>query len=101
MLDRMQFEQGKAKGCWDKTLCGLMLRVGKRTKTFYLQTTCNGRPLKHTPGRYPVLTVDDAREEALALLRAIRKGIPLVKPRETRQGIPTLAEALKGVCKCT
>lgn len=94
-LDRVQFEHERAKYYWDRTLCGLTVRVGKRTKTFYLQTTCNGRQIKHTIGRYPVVTVDDAREEAIRLLRDIRKGIPPVKPREQYKAIPTLSEALE------
>lgn len=94
-LDRLTFSADKPRRYHDRVLSGLTLLVGKRTKTFYLQTTCNGKQIKYAIGRYPVIQTDEARTEALSLLKDVRNGIPPVTRRATSKSVPTLAEALE------
>lgn len=95
LLDRLTFSTEKPRRYHDRVLSGLMLLVGKRTKTFYLQTTCNGIQIKQAIGRYPVIRADEARAEALSLLKKVRDGIPPVKCRDRYKAVPTLTEALE------
>lgn len=94
-LDRLTFATDKPRCYHDRVLSGLMLLAGKRTKTFYLQTTCNGLQIKHAIGRYPVMRADEARAEALSLLKNARNGIPPIKRRTRYNAVPALAEALE------
>ncbi|MBE2967654.1 integrase family protein [Burkholderia cepacia] len=75
----------------DKVLCGLCLRVGSRTQTFCIATTVRGQPVRLTLGRWPLITVAQARELALPILRQCRAG-DFVKP--ARIQLPTLRQTL-------
>src|SRR5687767_7796610 len=46
---------------WDSTLKGFGLRVGKTTRTFLVRV---GRGRNHRIGRYPLITVAQARDHA-------------------------------------
>ncbi|MCA8137309.1 integrase family protein [Burkholderia cepacia] len=75
----------------DKVLCGLCLRVGKRTQTFCVATSAGGQQVRVTLGRWPLLTVAQARELALPILRQCRAG-DFIKP--ARIQLPTLRQTL-------
>lgn len=75
----------------DKVLCGLCLRVGKRTQTFCVATSVCGRQVRVTLGRWPLVTVSQARELALPILRQCRSG-DFVKP--SRIQLPTVRQTL-------
>lgn len=75
----------------DKVLCGLCLRVGKRTQTFCIATSVRGQQVRVTLGRWPLVTVAQARELALPILRQCRAG-DFVKP--ARIQLPTLRQTL-------
>lgn len=75
----------------DKVLCGLILRVGSRTQTFCVSTTVKSKPVRVTLGRWPLVSVEQARELALPILRQCRAG-DFVKP--ARIQLPTLEQAL-------
>lgn len=62
-------------------LCpGLHLRIGARgTKTFSAMLRVNGRLQRHTIGRYPILSLAQARALALEMMRKASEG---VDPRE-------------------
>lgn len=76
----------------DRTLCGLCLRIGARTSTFVVATSVAGRQVRVTLGRWPLITVDEARELALPILRQCRSGEYTAAP--VRVQLPTLREAL-------
>ncbi|WP_231663231.1 tyrosine-type recombinase/integrase [Ralstonia solanacearum] len=76
----------------DRTLCGLCLRIGSRTSTFVVATSTAGRQVRVTLGRWPLITVDEARELALPILRQCRSGEYVAVP--VRVQLPTLREAL-------
>jgi integrase len=75
----------------DKVLCGLCLRVGKRTQTFCVATSVRGRQVRVTLGRWPLVTVAQARELALPILRQCRAGDYV---KSARVQLPTLRQAL-------
>ncbi|SAL76603.1 Phage integrase family protein [Caballeronia terrestris] len=76
----------------DRRLCGLCLRIGARTQTFVVATTSRGKQIRVTLGRWPLLTVDEARELALPILRRCRAGEYIVAP--VRAQLPTLRQVL-------
>lgn len=75
----------------DRVLCGLCLRVGSRTQTFCVWTSVRNQPVRVTLGRWPLISVEQARELALPILRQCRAG-DFVKP--ARIQLPTLREVL-------
>lgn len=53
----------------DSVLLGLVLRIGKCSKTFYLVRTASGRLIKHKLGRFPGMGVERARALAETCLK--------------------------------
>ncbi|MBN3791559.1 integrase family protein [Burkholderia sp. Ac-20353] len=76
----------------DKVLCGLCLRIGRRTQTFCVATSVRGKQVRVTLGRWPLITVAQARELALPILRKCRAGEYSVTT--ARVQLPTLRQAL-------
>ena len=59
---------------FDTQLRGLGIRVGRVSKTFFVERRVNGKTRRLTIGRYGVLTCEQARKEALRLLGAMAMG---------------------------
>ncbi|MFM0607653.1 integrase family protein [Paraburkholderia sediminicola] len=81
----------------DRRLCGLCLRIGKRVNTFMVATSVRGKQVRVNLGRWPLVTVDQARELALPILRRCRAGEYIVAPAQAQ--LPTLREALAEYAK--
>jgi integrase len=81
----------------DRILSGLCVRVGRRTKTFFIATSAAGKQVRATLGRWPLLTVDEARMQALTILRDCRNGFAPVQAAPLI--LPTLAESLVTYCE--
>ena len=81
----------------DRTLCGLCLRIGSRTSAFVVATSVRGRQIRVTLGRWPLISVDEARELALPILRRCRAGEYMVAP--VRAQLPTLRQVLPEYAK--
>ena len=61
---------------WDGRTPGFGMRISAAgTKTFILMYRHRGRPRRMTLGRYPVLSLADAREMASEALRQVTKGV--------------------------
>jgi hypothetical protein len=61
---------------WDKTVPGLGVRITpKGTKTFSLLYRINGRMRRATLGRYPIVTLAEARERARNYLNQVSGGV--------------------------
>lgn len=58
----------------DRILCGFCLRVGERSKTFMVATSTNGRQVRITLGRWPILDTETARAAATTILKSCRDG---------------------------
>ncbi|MDB5795719.1 MAG: hypothetical protein JWR25_2098, partial [Noviherbaspirillum sp.] len=81
----------------DRTVCGLCLKVGKRNRTFLISTSVAGKQFRLTLGRWPLISVAEARRIALPILQWCRLGnVPLspVPPK-----FPVLAEAIAKYCE--
>lgn len=81
----------------DRRLCGLCLRIGKRVNTFMVATSVRGKQVRVNLGRWPLVTVDQARELALPILRRCRAGEYIVAPVQAQ--LPTLRLALAEYAK--
>ena len=81
---------------FDTTLPGFGLRVGQRTKAYFVQSQINGRTVRTTIGRHPLYSTDTARREAQTELLKIRGGTnPNTERRAARFRGLTLAEAFE------
>jgi len=58
-----------------KNAYGLQLRVTTTAKTFFLQKRVNGTPERVTLGKFPDMTIEEARKEAARLSALIAGGI--------------------------
>lgn len=66
----------KGERCYvDENLEGFGVRVGKRVKSFYVEKRVNGKPKRITLGRFPVMSTEEARSQALEVLGKLSKGI--------------------------
>ncbi len=50
---------------WDSEIKGLVLFVGKRSKTWYFQKDVGGQTKRVLIGRYPIISAQAARQTAL------------------------------------
>ncbi len=81
----------------DKVLCGFCVKVGRRTHSFLVATSVDGKQTRINLGRWPLLTVDEARAMALPILRSCRSG---QMPAKIMRGkLPTLWESLPTYAK--
>jgi hypothetical protein len=64
----LPFQKTGQKDYIDDTIAGLTLRVGKRTKTFMLVVGSAKARKRHTLGKYPHLSLQDARKKARILI---------------------------------
>ena len=81
----------------DKLLCGFCIKIGKRSHSFLVATSVGGKQTRIYLGRWPLLSVDEAREMALPILRSCRSG---QLPAKIMPGkLPTLWEALPAYAK--
>lgn len=69
-ISRVPFADSGQEWHWDSRTTGLGLQVGTTTKSFVVQ--CRGKRV--TLGRADVLTVDEAREKAIAFIQSVRRG---------------------------
>ncbi|WP_429362864.1 tyrosine-type recombinase/integrase [Paraburkholderia sp. MM5496-R1] len=81
----------------DRTLSGLCLKVGRRSHSFVVATSVRGRQVRVTLGRWPLISVDEARELALPILRRCRSGDYAVAPVQPK--LPTLRQVLAEYAK--
>ncbi|HDR9251445.1 Arm DNA-binding domain-containing protein [Burkholderia vietnamiensis] len=85
LLHRLPYTDGRIFR--DRILSGFCVRAGSRNRTFLIAASCNGQLVRMSLGRWPLLSVEEARSRAADILRACRAGIvPVV--REVRE-LPT------------
>ena len=73
---------------WDNEVRGLVLFVGKKSKTWYYQKDVGGQTRRVLIGRFPVISADVARQTALGFAlewgRGLARRSRLVHPRWLR-----------------
>lgn len=83
-------KEGTAKQ-WDTEIKGLVLFVGKASKTWYFQKDVGGQTRRVMIGRYPMITAQVARQTALGLSLAWGRGAG----KSAQVGAPTLEAAME------
>lgn len=76
---------------WDNEIKGLVLFVGKRSKTWYFQKDVGGQTKRVLIGRYPMISAQVARQTALGFALEMGRGAG----RVLQLGAPTLEVALE------
>lgn len=80
---------------WDELVPGLALRVGRGgTKTWYVRYRANGKHRRLKLGRYPTLSLADAREKAREALVDAQAGEDPAQERRIRRSADTTFGAL-------
>lgn len=76
---------------WDNETPNLGCLIGSKTKTFFWQKRINGKRQRHTLGKYPAMTVKQARIEAarLAVMYEDGLGDTIEKRKQTNQKADT------------
>ena len=94
VVDRLTAPSTGQAFIWDTTLKGFGLRAGSSgAKSFVIQyRSSDDRLRRYAFGRFPVLTVEGARQEALKLLGDVARGIDPAEVRKARRDAPTIAE---------
>lgn len=92
----LRLKVGESRIIRDRVLCGFCIRVGKRTSSFIVATSVNGKQFRMTLGRCDLLSVEEARSIAVSVLRDCRAGrVPM---RKMQTSLPTLREAINLYC---
>ena len=76
---------------WDSEVKGLVLFVGKRSKTWYFQKDVGGQTRRTLIGRYPMISADAARQTALGFALEWGRGAG----KQIQIGAPTLEAAME------
>ncbi|SIS87514.1 Phage integrase family protein [Roseivivax lentus] len=76
---------------WDSELKGLVLFVGKRSKTWYFQKDVGGQTRRVLIGRHPVISAQVARQTAMGLALEMSRGAG----KSLQIGAPTLQDAME------
>jgi len=89
-------ESGKRTYCWDTEVRGLCLDVtSKGNKTFYFRRTVNYKRQQSLIGRYPELSIEEARARVLDLGNQIAKGEDLTEKKRLQLAEPTFGQLLQ------
>ena len=75
---------------WDSEIKGLVLFVGKQTKTWYFQKDYSGKTKRTLIGRFPLISAAAARATALELALEASRGLG----KRAQIGAPRLEEAV-------
>lgn len=76
---------------WDSEIKGLVLFVGKRSKSWYFQKDVGGQTKRIMIGRYPIISALAARQTALGFALEMSRGAG----KQIQIGAPTLLAATK------
>lgn len=81
----------------DRVLSGFGVRLNARKRTFLIATSVSGKQFRMMLGHWPLMTVDEARSQAMDVLRQCRSGEQ--PSQKVKAKLPTLREALVDYCK--
>lgn len=75
----------------DALIPGLLVRVSvSGGKVWYVTTRVDGRLRRIRVGRYPIVSLADAREQTREILRKVELGLPLIEPQVEEEEVTTL-----------
>ncbi|MDO1474973.1 integrase family protein [Comamonas thiooxydans] len=78
----------------DRVISGFCLKINARTKTFVVATSVRGRQFRRTIGRWPLLSVKEARDRAIELIQECRSGVIPAALAKPVTELPTLSEVI-------
>ena len=81
----------------DRVLSGFIVKLNARRRTFRVATSVAGKQFRMTLGYWPLMSVDEARTQAMGILRLCRLGETPLQKALTE--LPTLRGALEDYCK--
>ena len=95
MSEKLKFTQHSVKNLqlsdntkqsdfWDTDQAGFGIRVGAKSKTFFVASRVKGRMVRSTVGKFPAMNVDDARKRARHMLVDMLDG---VNPNDAKKDI--------------
>ena len=92
---------GNQKRYYDSVITGFGVRItAKGAKAFFIEKMIKGKQKRLTIGRYPGLTVEQARKEAQKLLGKIATGVdPIAESKASKQRSFTLQEVFNDYVK--
>lgn len=94
LLQRLTVTDGRIVR--DKVLCGFCVRLNKRSRTFLVATSVQGKQLRMMLGRWPLIGVEEARLMAVEVLRECRAGRSPVRAKQRQ--LPTLRDMIPEYC---
>jgi integrase len=81
----------------DRMLSGFGVRLNARKRTFLIATSVQGKQFRMMLGYWPLMTVEEARSQAMEVLRKCRSGERPSRP--VKQVVPSLKEAVEAYCR--
>ncbi|MDP7221974.1 MAG: tyrosine-type recombinase/integrase [Alphaproteobacteria bacterium] len=98
-VDKQSFTDKGSVLYADQELPGFYLKVGMRSKTYFVQKDIRGRSIRRTIGRHGPFTPDEARRIAKDKLYLMAQGIdPAKLEEEEQQKLVTLQMVLNSYC---
>ena len=92
-VENLPFAESGQVFYWDSKLLGFGLYIGVKSKTWFVEKRIAGKTKRVALGRYPVLTAESARQQAMKQLNKMAEGIdPLKEKREQNIKAVTLGE---------
>jgi len=92
-VENLPFAESGQVFYWDSKLLGFGLYIGVKSKTWFVEKRIAGKNKRVALGRYPVLTAESARQQAMKQLNKMAEGIdPLKEKREQNIKAVTLGE---------
>ena len=80
----------------DRMLSGFCVRLNARKRTFLIATSVCGKQFRMMLGHWPLMSVDEARTKAMAVLRQCRNGE--TPSHRVTLDLPTMREAYASYC---
>ena len=81
----------------DRILSGFCVRLNARKRTFMVATSVQGRQFRMMLGYWPLMSVEEARLQAMDVLRKCRSGERPSRP--VKAVVPTLRDACEAYCR--
>ena len=95
-IRNLKARDGERIEVWDDKIAGLGIRVSPAgTKSFVLLYRLKGQPKRMTLGRYPLLSLGDARKRATEVLYKISQGSNPQAEKEEARTFPRFDETLE------
>lgn len=99
-VDKVGLEKSGQKVYRDSELMGFCLRVGTKTKIYFVESKLRTKTIRVTIGRHDVFSLDDARTQAKVYLADIARGHNPLDAEKARKSLQvTLADVLDDYIK--